>query len=544
MDEVLKRLDRLIEIGISLSAEKDTNRLLESILLSAKQLTHADGGTIYTVTEDRTLKFEMLATDSLNIAMGGTTGNPIPFPPIPLYINGKANLGTIVSHAVLKGSTINIPDVYATMDYDLSGTKAIDQNNNYHTRSLLTIPLKNHEGDIIGVLQLINAMDGDQVVEFSRISQSVSEALASQAAVALTNKRLIDDMRTLFDSFTKLIANAIDEKSPYTGGHCRRVPELTMMLAEAVSQTNHGPLKDFTLDEADRYELHVASWLHDCGKVATPEYVMDKATKLETIYDRIGLVEARFEIARRDVELDYYKQTLEAVKEGRESDIELYQELKETVLKTLDEQLEFLKTTNIGGEYLPDEAQQRVADIAKRTWIDCDGETRHLLENDEVTNLQIDRGTLNDDERKIINNHIVVTIEMLESLPFPKHLKNVPEYAGGHHEKMDGTGYPKGLKRDEMSIPARVMAIADVFEALTAADRPYKKPKRLSECLKIMGFMRKDQHIDGDLFDVFVDSGVYKKYAEEYLNADQIDDVNLDALVGYVPRHRRDTQIH
>ncbi|MEM7293952.1 MAG: HD domain-containing phosphohydrolase, partial [Pseudomonadota bacterium] len=527
-----------------LSAEKDTNRLLESILLSAKALTHADGGTIYTVTDDATLKFEMLATDSLNISMGGTTGNPIPFPAIPLYINGEPNSGTIVSHAVLKGSTINIPDVYATLDYDLSGTKAIDENNNYHTRSLLTIPLKNHEGDIIGVLQLINAMSDGEVVEFSRVSQSIAEALASLAAVALTKKRLIDDMRTLFDAFTRLIATAIDEKSPYTGGHCRRVPELTMMLTEAASNCQAGPLKDFELDEADRYEIHVASWLHDCGKVATPEYVMDKATKLETIYDRIGLVEARFEIARRDVEIDYYKQVLEAMREDRMDDIALYDELKRTVISSLDEQLAFIQKTNIGGEFLSEEAQQRVADIATRTWFNREGESKPLLEDEEVANLQIARGTLNEEERNIINNHIVVTIDMLESLPFPKHLKNVPEIAGGHHEKMDGTGYPKGLTREQMSVPARAMAIADVFEALTAADRPYKKAKALTECLTIMGRMRENQHIDGDLFDVFIDSGVYKKYAEEFLLPEQIDDVNLDAIIGYVPRHRRQEQIH
>ena len=307
-------------------------------------------------------------------------------------------------------------------------------------------------------------------------------------AVALTNNRLIEDMRTLFDAFIRLIASAIDEKSPYTGSHCRRVPELTMMLTEAASEIDEGPLKEFHLTEGNRYELRVASWLHDCGKVTIPEYVMDKSTKLETLYDRIGLVEARFEIARRDVEIDYYKQVVEAITEKRDDDIALYKNLKNTLLENLDEQLEFLRKTNFGSEFLTEEAQLRVAEIALRSWTNSAGELLPLLDEDEVSNLQISQGTLNERERKIIDNHIVVTIKMLESLPFPKHLKNVPEYAGGHHEKMDGSGYPKGLVREQLSVPARAMAIADIFEALTASDRPYKMAKSLTECLIMNSF--------------------------------------------------------
>ena len=530
MNELLQRIDRLNEIGIALSAEKDTPKLLELIMMGAKSLTHAEGGTLYSL-RDNQLVFEILTNDALDIQMGGTSGNAIEFEPLPLIkADGSENHNMVVTHCVLTGNTINIEDAYHEDGFDFTGTRKFDSNTGYRTRSILTFPLKDHEREIIGVLQLINAKDQatGEVISFNEVDQQLAESLASQAAVALTQRRLINELQVLFESFIKMIASAIDDKSPYTGGHCRRIPVLTMMLAEAVNQEGDGPLKDFSISDKDRYELETAAWLHDCGKVITPEYVMDKSTKLETIFDRIHLLESRFEILLRDLEIEYLKACLQAQKQGRSVD-----ELTDSYhsgRKRLTKDLHFLRHINIGGEFMTEEQVSRVYTLARRRWIDMEGTERPLLTDDEIENLTISRGTLNDKEREVINYHIVATIKMLESLPFPKHLQRVPEYAGGHHEKMDGSGYPKGLTREEMSVQARIMAIADIFEALTASDRPYKKGKKLSECLRIMSFMKKDQHIDADLFDIFIRDKVYLRYAEEFLDPEQIDDID-DSLL-------------
>jgi HD-GYP domain-containing protein (c-di-GMP phosphodiesterase class II) len=533
-------IEQLCAIGISLSSERDTDRLVETILRSAKGLTSADGGSVYSLTEDQQLKFELVSTDSLGLSMGGTTGIEIRFAPLPLYTDGKPNLNMVVTSSVLNDETINITDAYHADGYDFSGTKKFDEKTGYRTKSLLAVPMKNHENDIIGVLQLINAQDAaGEVVPFSSEAQRLAESLASQAAVALTNKRLIDDLKTLFESFIQLIAGAIDDKSPYTGGHCRRVPELTMMLAEAVSATQSGPLADFSMDDKDRYELHIAGWLHDCGKVTTPEYVMDKATKLETIYDRINEVDTRFAIIAREAEVMCCRERLAALERGDAQAAADAQARYEQTLEQLTGDRARVHTANVGGEFMSDEAKVEIERIAARTWHDADGAEQPLLSEEEVYNLSIPRGTLTHEERQVINNHIVATIKMLESLPFPKHLQRVPEYAGGHHERMDGKGYPKGLTREQMSVPARVMAIADIFEALTAQDRPYKRGKTLTECLQIMGRMRLDNHIDPDLFDIFIDRGVYRKYADMFMDEEQIDDVDLYKIPGYTPPDAR-----
>jgi HD-GYP domain-containing protein (c-di-GMP phosphodiesterase class II) len=532
MSELLERIERLNEIGIALSAESDTPALLELIMMGAKSLTHAEGGSLYFL-RDSELSFEIISNDSLDIQMGGTSGNEITFPAIPLVVDGHDNHSNVVTHCVLSGETINIADAYNEDGFDFTGTRDFDSKTGYRTRSMLTFPLKDHEQEIIGVLQLINARDietGD-IIAFSPIEQRLAESLASQAAVALTQRRLISELKVLFESFIRMIASAIDDKSPYTGGHCRRIPVLTMMLAEAAHGTEQGPLRNFRITDKDRYELETAAWLHDCGKVVTPEYVMDKSTKLETIYDRINELESRFEILRRDAEIEFLR--------GRISDVEGLTEREllsvyERKCEQYQSDFGFLCKVNIGGEHMRDEDIARVHQLARIEWIDASGRPRPLLTEDEVMNLSIQRGTLNDEERRVVNNHIVATIKMLESLPFPRNLQNVPEYAGGHHEKMDGSGYPRGLRRDEMSVQARIMAIADIFEALTARDRPYKQGKKLSECLEIMGLMKKNQHIDPDIFDIFIRERVYMAYAEEFLEPEQIDEIDERLIPGYV----------
>lgn len=535
--DLLKRLERLNAIGVALSAERDNQRLLEMILLGAKEITNADGGTLYTVTDDARLKFEIMRTQTLGIAMGGTTGKEIPFPPLPLYLeDGSPNVNMVAAYSVLNDATVNIKDAYEAIGFDFSGTRKFDESTGYRSKSFLTIPMKNHENEIIGVLQLINAIDPDinEIVPFSAANQQLVESLASQAAVALTNHNLIEGLKGLFEAFIELIADAIDEKSPYTGGHCQRVPELTMMLADAANRTQTGPLKDFSMSEKDIYELRIAAWLHDCGKVTTPESVMDKPTKLSTIFDRIHLVEQRIELLKKQAECDMLHKQVEAMKSGQSLDVAKLDIQLEAFKQQLDKDKDFLRDANIGGEFMTPEHQQRVRDIAAYTLQDAEDKPTNLLTENEIYNLNIARGTLTSEERTIINNHIEVTINMLESLPYPKDLRRVPEYAGGHHERMDGKGYPRGLTREQMSVPARVMGIADIFEALTSRDRPYKKAKTLSESLNILGKMKLDNHVDPDLFDIFIRDKVYLRYAQQFLEPEQIDKVNESLIPGYV----------
>ena len=544
--DLFRRLEQLNEIGASLSAERDINRLLESILLAAKAITRADGGTLYLLTEEdgtKRLKFEIMRTQSLNIAMGGTTGNPIPFYPIHLYSkDGTPNNQMVAAFAALTGKTVNIADAYTAEGFDFNGTRNFDKKTGYRSKSFLTVPMKNHENEIIGVLQLINSQEpaSGEVVAFSDADQRLAESLASQAAIALTNRALINQLEALFESFIAMINTAIDEKSPYTGGHCQRVPELTMMLAEAVNETKQGPLMSFDMSDKDRYELKIAGLLHDCGKVTTPVHVVDKATKLESIFDRVHLIDTRFEVLKRDAEIELLKSsaTLQQQRLDELSLRERANQLEQAYrarLRQLDQDREFLRKCNIGGEFMPPEAQEHVRKIADYKWLDQSGNTAHFLTDDEIENLSIPRGTLSVKEREIINYHIVATIKMLEALPWPKHLRRVPEYAGGHHERMDGKGYPRGLTREQMSVQARVMGIADIFEALTARDRPYKKGKTLTESLQILGKFKEGGHIDPDLFDVFIRRKVYQRYAEQFLDANQIDRVDESKIPGYSP---------
>tara|TARA_B110000014_G_scaffold119611_1_gene82169 strand:+ start:1 stop:1467 length:1467 start_codon:yes stop_codon:yes gene_type:complete len=487
------------------------------------------------MTDDNRLRFEIMMTDSLDFHMGGTSGKDIPFYPVKLYDEeGNPNKSMIAAYVGLTGETVNIPDAYKAKGFDFSGTKMFDEKTGYHSQSFLTVPLKNHEDEIIGVLQLLNAQNNNtkKIIPFGSDIQEMVEALASQAAVAITNKNLIKDLEALFESFIKLIASAIDAKSPYTGGHCARVPEITMLLAKAVQETIDGPFADISFTDKEMYELKIAAWLHDCGKVATPEFVVDKSTKLETIYDRVNEVETRFAALKRDEQIKSLKNELKVERDdslSKEEKLIKIKTLKSKYSKKLRElksDLEFIKESNIGGEFMSGDKKDRVHNISNYRW-KPNGKMENFLSEDEVYNLTIPRGTLTAEERKVINDHIVVTINMLEELPYPKHLKNVPEFAGGHHEKLDGTGYPKGLTKDEMSVQARIMAIADIFEALTAKDRPYKKGKTLSQAMRILGFMKNDAHIDVDLFDIFVKDKIYLKYAEEHLDPDQIDEVQM-----------------
>jgi HD-GYP domain-containing protein (c-di-GMP phosphodiesterase class II) len=523
VERMLASIATLNAIGAALSSERDTDALLEKILDAARELANADAGTLYRVEND-TLVFKAIRNRSLGYRMGGKHGAPIEFPPLPLrFADGRENRNMVAALTALTGETIEIDDAYACPEFDFSGTRRFDESTGYRSRSFLTVPMKDHSDTVVGVLQLINALDANgRVRAFTRDDQQLVESLASQAAIALNNRLLIEQMERLLESLINVINVAIDEKSPHTGNHCERVPTLTMLLAEAASRSRDGPLASFRMTDADRYELHIAGLLHDCGKIVTPSHVIEKSTKLQTIFDRIALVDTRYEILLRDAEIARLKGEIDD--DGYESRVA--QLLADRAL---------IQRSNIGDELMDEHLLAQIERIAQDSWRPYGGEPQTLLSPDEVENLSVRRGTLTQRERKIINHHIVTTIRMLEALPWPPHLRNVPEYAGGHHERMDGKGYPKGLTRYQLSIPARIMGIADVFEALTASDRPYKTPKPLSQALAILGRMKQNEHIDPDLFEVFLRERVYLEYARRYLAPEQIDDIDWDRIPGVDP---------
>lgn len=495
----INHLRLLNKIGIALTAEKNIDHLLELILLGAKELTNADGGTIYLV-HDQYLEMKIVRTDSLNIAMGGNSEKQADSLTVPLYDkNGNKLKNTVVGNAYHLDKTVNIKNAYDNAEYDFSGTYKVDQLNNYKSISFLTVPMKNHEGNIIGILQLINSINPNngEITDFDEEQQTLAESLSSQAAIALSNKHLISEMHELFESIVRMMARTIDEKSQHTGNHCKRVPTLTQMIAKAINNTDSAYFKNEKFDSKKLYELEIASWLHDCGKLTTPDHIMEKSTKLEGHYDKIEQIWLKFELFKtQNPDFDKNK---------------------------ADEDFKFLQFLNLGSEFVSDEHLQKLEDIKNKYNIILAGEHFPILTDDEFSHLSIRKGTLTESERNIINDHIIVTIEMLNSLKFPKHLQNVPEYAGGHHERVDGKGFPMGLKRENMSVATRVMAIADIFEALTSTDRPYKEPLKLSEALVIMDKMSKTGHLDPDIYEIFVENKVYMEYADAFLSPSQID---------------------
>jgi len=564
MDAMKITIREFLNIAATISAEHDFTRLLERVLTEMIAAADSSAGAIYLYDADaQTLRSAATRTRA-GIAA-----------PSPIAGIGNAQDGHPAWRAIVDGKTVVAPlapgcdDLARLVGRAAGGSDA-------GAYFAIAVPLRNRDSGIIGVVCLLN--DADTGV-LPRELVSFVEALSGTAAISIENQDLLRAQKELLDSFIRLVAGAIDAKSPYTGGHCQRVPELATMLAQAACDAKEGPFRDFAMNDDEWEALRIAAWLHDCGKVTTPEYVVDKATKLQTIYDRLHEVRMRFEVIKRDAEIEYWQKVAEG------GDPASLRAQLQTTCDELDAEFAFVATCNEGGEIMEAGKIARIEEIARRTWlrtlddrIGLSAEEqartahapaprlpvveplladkpahltewsaaerapeesrlglriqlpRHKRNNGEIHNLCIGRGTLNGEERHQINDHVVQTIRMLSQLPFPKHLRAVPEIAGGHHERLDGTGYPKRLRGEELSLPARMMAIADIFEALTARDRPYKKGKTLSEAIRIMAQMRRDSHIDGELFDLFLTSGVYRRYAERFLHASQIDDVDLAGL--------------
>ena len=552
-----RTIRRFLDISQAVAAEENFDKLLPTLLSETISAANANSGILYLVDGDALVAVSALNKQGTDM-LGGLAKLP------------TDSAGEIMGDAIRTG--VPVASAMQAKDLQLLGLDSLQQNPDMAQG--LAVPLRNRQLQLVGAMLLLRS---EPVTE---AEIAFINALSGSAASSIETKELIKSQKELFEAFIQLIANAIDAKSPYTGGHCERVPTLTKMLARAACDQTEGPFKDFILQEQDWEAVHVASWLHDCGKITTPEYVVDKATKLETIYDRIHEVRMRFEVLKRDAQIA----CLQSIVGGEDAAAANARLATEWV--QIDDDFAFIATCNQGGEFMAADKVARLKAIGAKTWVrtldDRAGvsyeelqrkerepavplpavesvlsdKPEHLFERSarnimpednkwgfrmpvpalmynkgEVYNLAVGRGTLSEEERYKINEHIVQTMIMLSELPFPKHLRQVPEIAGGHHEKMDGTGYPKRLKKEDMSPVARMMAVADVFEALTAVDRPYKKGKTLSEAIKIMGFMKKDQHLDPDLFELFLRSGVYKEYAKEFMKPEQIDEVNIEQFL-------------
>jgi len=510
-----EQIRKMSDIGRALSGVQDLNTLLEMIVDQARNFTNADAGTLY-IVEDNTLRFQIVQNDSLKIRMGGKSGESIPFPPVELK---ESNVSAFVA---LKGVSVNIPDVYDTELFDFTGPKKFDQSTGYRSKSMLVVPMRNHENDVIGVLQLLNATNPitNEVIAFSQDYENLSESLASQAAVSITNAKLIANMTELFEAFVKVMATAIDEKSPVTGGHIRRVADLTLTMAEVIHDIDEGHFKDKTFSPDQMYELRIAAYMHDIGKVTSPVEIVEKAKKLQTIFDRIQYVRLRMAYISQKIELEGQEAKIKILQNGSSPE-KLNSIEKETLekLMEIEEIQRFINKCNEPGEFLDDEILVRLKEVSEKTYIDDAGEQQPFLTADELVNLSIRRGSITEKERQKMQGHAAVTLKMLKQIPFTKKLKNIPDFAGAHHEFLNGKGYPLGLKGDEISFEGRLMAVTDIAEALTASDRPYKKAMPLETVYRILRSMVEGEELDPNLVELFIEKEVYKIYQKKHEKA-------------------------
>lgn len=508
---ITDQLNRLSRIGIALSAEHDLDKLLEMILDEARLFTMADAGTLYLV-ENNHLDFKIMQNDTFKTRMGGTSGNEINLPPVPL---SKVNVSAYVA---LSGEAVNIPDVYVAKEFDFTGPRKYDEATGYRSKSMLVVPMTNQDNEIIGVLQLLNAKDpkSGEIIPFGGEFVAITKSLASQAAVAITNAKLVRDMENLFDSFVNVMATAIDERSPYTGGHIKKVAALGVMICEVINGLNEGPFANVHFSKEQLKEMKIAGWMHDIGKITTPVHVVDKATKLETIIDRLEMVRNRFEMIEGRYQCEWLERKVEMVKAGMPEMAILAEEAKVEEWKAkLRDDMEFIAVSNKGGEFMDDSKVNRIKDIGSRTYR-INGNEKHYLTEDEVMNLCIQKGTLLPSELKKMRDHIVLTIKMLEKIPFTKKLTNVTQFAGAHHECLDGSGYPKGLKGDQIPLEGRILMLVDIYEALTATDRPYKKPMPAEMAKNILKMEVEKGKLDRDLFELFMKENIHERFQKMF----------------------------
>lgn len=511
-DHLREQIKKLTDIGRALSGVYDLNALLETIMDQARQFTGADAGSLY-IIEDNTLKFKIVQNDSLNIRLGGKTGDAIEFDPLEMK---ESNVSAFVA---LHGIPVNIPDVYDTNLFDFTGPKNFDAQYGYRSQSMLVVPMRNHENDIIGVLQLLNSKcpRTGNVNPFSPDFESLTESLASQAAIAITNVKLIADMERLFESFVQVMATAIDEKSPVTGGHIRRVANLTVLMAEELDKATSGPFKNVRYTQEQIYEIKVAGWMHDIGKVTTPVEIIEKSKKLQTIFDRIHHVDLRLEYAIHCALTEKIQTMLDLKNRGASvEEIHKAEEEGNARAQSFRDIRTFIQFCNEPREFLEDDHVTRLQEIRRTSFKGLDGKVHYLLTDDELENLSIRKGSITESERQVMKNHAKITLDMLNQIPFTKKLKNLPNFAGAHHEFINGKGYPLGLKGKEIPFEGRMMAVTDIAEALTAIDRPYKKAMPLNNVYRILRAMAEHDELDRDLVEFFIENNIYEKYKARF----------------------------
>lgn len=509
------KFERIMEINLELSSQVDKNRLFEMILTLTRELTHSEAGTLYIMGKNKKeLEFKVVQNDPLDIQMGGTKDN-LTWDPLPLYLeDGSKNVNMVAVVAAMENKIINIPDVYIEDTYDFEGTKRFDKNTGYRSKSMVVVPLTNHEKDVIGVLQLINKTKVlDKIIAFDKEDEAIIKALSAQAAMALTNTQLITSLDDFINAYVNTIAHAIDAKSKHTMNHISNVTKVSRLIAEAINE-NKTVYKDVSYSKNDFRQIRLAAAMHDIGKISIPESVIDKSTKLETITDRIELVKARVEIIKKDLEILFLKKQI-SEKDYLES------------IEQIEEDLKFIQEANIGSEFMEDEQIDRIKLISEYSYT-LNNKKLPLLSENEIKNLSIRKGTLTQEEKDIMNSHAKLSLDMLSTLPFPKKYSKVLDIAVNHHEKLNGKGYPRGLKDEDLTLEDRIMILADIFEALTARDRPYKEGKKLSEVFRILSSMAKNNEIDSQLLQFFHDNKVLDIYAEEELNPSQLDKSELD----------------
>ncbi len=497
--EILQQVEDIINIGIALSAEKDRNRLLDTIVSEARRITNADAGTLY-LCEGDYLIFKIMQNESMNTFRGGH-GDPIDLPPVPIKMEN------VSAYAALTRKSVNIPNVYHAREFDFSGPRKYDEATGYKTLSMLVIPLANHEDTVIGVLQLINARnEKGELIPFESYLENVISSLASQAAIFITNMQLLNDIENLFNSFVEVMATAIDSRTPYNANHTRRVALLAGELARAINQEKSTGKQVAVFSEEQIAQLVMAGWLHDIGKIATPLEVMDKATRIER---QLELVMQRFDYIAATARAQYLEKKLELP--GCEVELKELERCWQVEQEYLKQARELVLQADNPATFVDADIREKLQEIAARTYQDSNGNLKPWLTERELTALSVVKGTLTEEERSIMEDHVVVTARMLDKIPFTRKLKDVPYFASIHHEHLDGKGYPQGLKGEEIPIEGRILALVDVFDALTADDRPYKKAMPLEQALKILGFMVKDGELDGELLDIFIRNEVWEK---------------------------------
>jgi HD-GYP domain-containing protein (c-di-GMP phosphodiesterase class II) len=507
----LKEVTMLQNISLMLTKERNFDKLFGYVLDAAIEYANAEGATIYMVDDDtKVLRFIKVYNSAMNVSLNK---DEINWPPIPLYTaDAEPNLKNLATLCYHKKRSYNIADVYKQKIFDNSGTFKYDKLNCYRTRSIVAIPMLDHKNQIIGVIQLVNACDfKGNIIAFAPQEIGNLEVLASFSAILMNNQMLIKNIQTSFHQFISSIAWAIDKKSKHFSGHIARVSELVVLFADEINSCKSGSSKftDFEFTEDELEEINIAGLMHDLGKIITPMHILDKSSKLQKITDRIELVIERIDHIRSIVELECDYATGEELAK-----------LKSILLK-IDKYEKFLIATNPGRNFLIDKDLEILAEIYQFRFLHK-GKERCIITEDEYDNLLIRTGTLNQEDIKIIREHVVVTGEMLEQIKFPAYLSNAPLYAKLHHEKLNGEGYPDGLTGDFIPLQARILALSDVFEALTAA-RPYKKSKKLSETYEILECMVVDNEIDNDLYKFALEQDIFLKYARKHLSKEQID---------------------